>query len=55
MKTSRCLLIICGVCLASPLVFAQTFSFSLKSNLGSYLDSRDIFSISQDVPQVLEG
>ena len=55
MKPLRCLLIICGVCLASPLVFAQTFSFSLKSNLGSYLDSRDIFSISQDVPQVLEG
>ncbi len=43
------------LCVASPRVFAQTFSLSVKSDLGSYFDSRDILSFSQDVPQELEG
>lgn len=44
-----------GLCVACPAIFAQAFSGSLKSNLGSYFNSRDIVSFSQDVPQVVEG
>jgi hypothetical protein len=37
-----------------PGVFCQGFSGSLQ-NMGSYFNSRDILSFSQDVPQQLEG
>ena len=42
-------------CVACPGTFAQTFSGSLKSDLGSYFNSGDILSFSQDVPQEFEG
>ena len=44
-----------ALCLACPRIFAQTFSGSLKSDLGSYFNSRDILSFSQDFPQEFEG
>lgn len=44
-----------ALCLACPSIFAQTFSGSLKSDLGSYFNSRDILSFSQDFPQEVEG
>jgi len=44
-----------ALCLVCPCIFAQTFSGSLKSDLGSYFNSRDILSFSQDVPQEFEG
>ena len=40
-----------ALCVACPSIFAQTFSGSLKSDLGSYFNSRDILSFSQDFPQ----
>ncbi|MGA2642146.1 MAG: DUF1302 family protein [Spirochaetia bacterium] len=44
-----------ALCLACPSIFAQTFSGSLKSDLGSYFKSRDILPFSQDFPQQVEG
>jgi len=44
-----------ALCVACPSIFAQTFSASLKSDLGSYFNSRDILSFSQDFPQEVEG
>jgi hypothetical protein len=41
--------------LACPNIFAQTFSGSLKLDLGSYFNSRDILSFSQDFPLEVEG
>ena len=38
-----------------PGIFAQTLSGSLKSDLGSYFNSREILSFSQDFPQQFEG
>ncbi len=55
MKRALCSAVAIALCVTCPSIFAQTFSVSLKSNLGGYFDSRDILSISQDFPQEFEG
>ena len=44
-----------ALCMTCPSIFAQTFSGSLRSDLGSYFNSTDILSFSQDFPQQFEG
>jgi hypothetical protein len=45
-----------AICAASPAGFAQAaFSYSLSSDLGDYFKSKDVVSISQDVPLQAEG